>query len=185
VEGAPILLIDGGKQKRCFTDVSDGIEALYKIIENKDGICDGQIINIGNPNNELSIRALAELLLAKFDEHPLRYNFPPFAGFREIESGSYYGSGYQDVQYRRPSIRNAKKLLDWTPKVEMEQSVKSTLDFFLQGVVKEGDIMYASETINKVQSPVSSKTTAKKAGTILSVPASNKKKRKTTLYNRT
>ena len=50
VEGTPIQLIDGGLQKRCFTDVSDGIEALFRIIENKDDICDGKIINIGNPD---------------------------------------------------------------------------------------------------------------------------------------
>ena len=132
VEGTPILLIDGGKQKRCFTDVADGIEALYRIIENKDGLCDGKIINIGNPDNEMSIRGLAEMLLAEFDAHPLRPEFPPFAGFREIESSSYYGTGYQDVQHRRPSIRNAGKLLNWTPTVPMEQSVRNTLSFFLQ-----------------------------------------------------
>lgn len=34
VEGSPIKLIEGGKQKRCFTDIRDGIEALYRIIEN-------------------------------------------------------------------------------------------------------------------------------------------------------
>lgn len=132
VEGTPIQLIDGGEQKRCFTDVSDGIECLYRIIENIDGCCDSQIINIGNPENDLSIRGLAELLLAKFEKHPLRPQFPPFAGFKIIESGSYYGSGYQDVQFRRPSIRNAKKLLDWTPKIDIETSVENTLSFFLQ-----------------------------------------------------
>jgi UDP-4-amino-4-deoxy-L-arabinose formyltransferase / UDP-glucuronic acid dehydrogenase (UDP-4-keto-hexauronic acid decarboxylating) len=184
VEGSPILLIDGGKQKRCFTDVSDGIEALYRIIENKDEVCDSQIINIGNPDNELSIRALAELLLAKFDEHPLRSKFPSFAGLKEIESGSYYGAGYQDVQYRRPSIRNAKKLLDWTPKVKMEQSVKNTLDFFLHGLGKEENIPYAVESVNKKQGPVASAATVKKTRTILSIPASNKKKGKNSLYNR-
>ncbi|MBW8036090.1 MAG: bifunctional UDP-4-amino-4-deoxy-L-arabinose formyltransferase/UDP-glucuronic acid oxidase ArnA, partial [Planctomycetes bacterium] len=42
VEGTPIQLIDGGEQKRCFTDVSDGIECLFRIIESKDGICDGK-----------------------------------------------------------------------------------------------------------------------------------------------
>ncbi len=52
VEGSPIKLIEGGKQKRCFTDISDGIEALFRIIENKDGRCDGQIINIGNPETK-------------------------------------------------------------------------------------------------------------------------------------
>ncbi|MFH1718320.1 MAG: bifunctional UDP-4-amino-4-deoxy-L-arabinose formyltransferase/UDP-glucuronic acid oxidase ArnA, partial [Planctomycetota bacterium] len=132
VEGTPILLIDGGKQKRCFTDVSDGVECLYRIIENKNGICDGRIINIGDPDNEVSIRGLAEMLLTRFEQHPLRPKFPPFAGFRVIESSSYYGSGYQDVQYRKPSIRNAKKLLGWTPTINLEQSVEQTLDFFLR-----------------------------------------------------
>src|SRR5262249_18616895 len=60
-EGTPIQLIDGGEQKRCFTDVTDGIECLYRIIENKDGACDGKIINIGNPAGELSIRELAKM----------------------------------------------------------------------------------------------------------------------------
>lgn len=87
-------LIEGGKQKRCFTDISDGIEALFRIIENKDGRCDGQIINIGNPDNEASIKELAEMLLACFERHPLRDRFPPFAGFREVESSDYYGKGY-------------------------------------------------------------------------------------------
>lgn len=40
VEGSPIKLVDGGAQKRCFTDIKDGIEALFRIIENKDGKCD-------------------------------------------------------------------------------------------------------------------------------------------------
>jgi len=61
VEGTPIQLIDSGNQKRCFTDVSDGVEGLFRIIENKGGVCDGRIINIGNPENEASIRDLAEL----------------------------------------------------------------------------------------------------------------------------
>ena len=134
VEGSPIKLIEGGKQKRCFTDISDGIEALFRIIENKDGRCDGQIINIGNPDNEASIKALAEMLLESFERHPLRHRFPPFAGFREVESSSYYGKGYQDVEHRKPSIRNAKRCLNWEPKVDMRQTVDETLDFFLRTV---------------------------------------------------
>ncbi|MDU7199180.1 MAG: bifunctional UDP-4-amino-4-deoxy-L-arabinose formyltransferase/UDP-glucuronic acid oxidase ArnA, partial [Enterobacteriaceae bacterium] len=134
VEGSPIKLIEGGKQKRCFTDISDGIEALFRIIENKDGRCDGQIINIGNPDNEASIKELAEMLLDCFERHPLRDRFPPFAGFREVESSDYYGKGYQDVEHRKPSIRNAKRCLDWQPTVEMHQTVEETLDFFLRTV---------------------------------------------------
>lgn len=139
VEGSPIKLIDGGKQKRCFTDIQDGVEALFRIIENKQLNCDGQIINIGNPDNEASIKELAEQLLASFERHPLRSQFPPFAGFREVESSSYYGKGYQDVEHRKPAIRNARRLLGWTPTVTMDVTIDNTLDFFLRTVEPQAD----------------------------------------------
>lgn len=138
VEGSPIKLMDGGEQKRCFTDINDGIEALFRVIENRDGLCDGQIINIGNPTNEASIRELAEMLLESFESHPLRDRFPPFAGFKTVESSSYYGKGYQDVEHRTPSIKNAARLLNWKPTIPMRQTVTDTLDFFLRTTVEEG-----------------------------------------------
>ena len=110
---------------------------MFRIIENKDGKCDGQIINIGNPTNEASIRQLAEMLLESFEKHPSRKYFPPFAGFREIESSSYYGKGYQDVEHRKPSVENARILLDWVPTIDMKDTIDETLDFFLQGAVEE------------------------------------------------
>ncbi|EMB2347275.1 MULTISPECIES: bifunctional UDP-4-amino-4-deoxy-L-arabinose formyltransferase/UDP-glucuronic acid oxidase ArnA [Serratia] len=139
VEGSPIKLMDGGAQKRCFTDINDGIEALFRIIENRDGLCDGQIVNIGNPTNEASIRELAEMLLESFNNHPLRDRFPPFAGFKDVESSSYYGKGYQDVEHRTPSIKNARRLLGWQPTIEMKQTVADTLDYFLRTTVQEGN----------------------------------------------
>jgi len=171
VEGTPILLIDGGRQKRCFTDVSDGVECLYRIIENKNGICDGKIFNIGNPDNEVSIKGLAEMLLAKFEQHPLRPKFPPFAGFREIESGAYYGVGYQDVQYRKPSIKNAKKSLAWSPRIEMEQSVEQTLDFFLRKAVSEEirESTYGSDILSVERKQAGVKPTVQKSIPITSV----------------
>ena len=139
VQGNPILLIDGGEQKRCFTHVTDGIECLFRIIENKDGLCDGKIINIGCPENEASIKELAEILVRQFEKHPLRKKFPPFAGYKVIESGEFYGEGYQDVQHRKPSIRNAWKYCGWKPEVKLEESVAKTLDFFLQQAVDSGE----------------------------------------------
>ena len=137
VEGTPIKLIDGGEQKRCFTDIDDAIEALFRIIENKDNNCNGQIINIGAPYNEASIKELAETLVAKFEEHPLRKHFPQFAGYNLVESKAFYGDGYQDVQHRRPSVENAKKLLNWEPTTHFEQTIEETLDFFLKGAFEE------------------------------------------------
>jgi len=133
VTGTPIQLVDGGEQKRCFTDVRDGIDCLSRIIENKDGRADGEIFNIGNPRNEASIRELAEILTAQFEEHPLRPLFPPPAGMIEVESGRYYGKGgYQDVIFRKPSIRNAEKKLNWKTDISLEEAIRTTLDFFLK-----------------------------------------------------
>ena len=91
------------------------------------------------------------MLLAKFEQHPLRSNFPPFAGFRTIESGSYYGRGYQDVQHRKPSIRNAKKLIDWVPTIDLDDSVGQTLEFFLQESIKSEEFLQS--TSSKVPAP--------------------------------
>ncbi|UQS16258.1 bifunctional UDP-4-amino-4-deoxy-L-arabinose formyltransferase/UDP-glucuronic acid oxidase ArnA [Pseudomonas sp. HS6] len=137
VEGTPIRLFDGGEQKRCFTDIADGVEALARIIDNDNDVCNGQIINIGNPDNEASIRQLGEELLRQFEAHPLRSNFPPFAGFRDVESKAFYGAGYQDVEHRKPSIANAKRLLNWEPTVEMRETIGNTLDFFLREAMLE------------------------------------------------
>jgi len=135
VEGTPIRLVDGGGQKRCFTDVKDGVDCLFRIIENKDGCCEGRIFNIGNPDNEFSMQELADMLRKKFATHPLRAHFPPEAGIQKIEARAFYGSGYQDVQHRRPSIKLARKILGWNPEVSFEQSVSETLDYFLKDVV--------------------------------------------------
>ena len=139
VQGSPIQLIDGGEQKRCFVDIKEGAEALFRIIENENNCCAGKIINIGNPANEASIKTMAEMLVKKFDEHPLRSKFPPFAGYLVVESGAFYGKGSQDMQHRVPSIRNARKFLNWEPKISLEQSIETTLDFFLQEAIKSGE----------------------------------------------
>jgi UDP-4-amino-4-deoxy-L-arabinose formyltransferase/UDP-glucuronic acid dehydrogenase (UDP-4-keto-hexauronic acid decarboxylating) len=136
VEGSPIRLVDGGGQKRCFTDFRDGIECLFRIIENKNGQCNGRIFNIGNPDNEYSIAALADMLREKFDGHALRSYFPPDGGIQRIEARAYYGSGYQDVQHRRPSIREAQSILGWKPNVPFEKSIEETLDYFLKSAVE-------------------------------------------------
>lgn len=141
VSGTPIQLVDGGGQKRCFTDVRDGIDCLERIIENPKGRADGEIFNIGNPDNEASIRELAELLTRQYQAHPLRKLFPPPAGIVPVESGRYYGpGGYQDVFHRCPAVRNAAKKLAWKPKIGLEEAVGSTLDFFLRDAAEKLDL---------------------------------------------
>ena len=70
VRGENISLVDGGAQKRAFTDIDDGIGALMKIIENKDGVATGKIYNIGNPSNNFSVRELANMMLKLAERIP-------------------------------------------------------------------------------------------------------------------
>ncbi len=128
----PITLVDGGLQKRCFTYVDDGIEALVKILENRGDACKNQIINIGNADNECSVKDLATLLKRLFMEHPEHRKDGSYSEIIEVPAETYYGRGYQDIYTRKPSIEKARNLLGWQPRVGLEESMKRTLYSFLE-----------------------------------------------------
>ena len=130
VRGENISLVDGGHQKRAFTYIDDGIDALMKIIDNKAGVASGRIYNIGNPANNHSVRELAERMLR------LAAEFPEYAGTAqrvqlvETSSGAYYGAGYQDVQNRVPRIANTMRDLDWAPRADMDTALRKIFDAY-------------------------------------------------------
>ena len=130
VRGEQIQLVDGGHQKRAFTYVDDGIAALMKIIENKDGKASGQIYNVGNPVNNYSIRELADMMLALAAEYPEYAAGAAQVKIVETSSGAYYGAGYQDVQNRVPKIDNTKADLDWAPGVSMADALRHIFDAY-------------------------------------------------------
>src|SRR3954469_22725662 len=68
--GENIQLVDGGRQKRAFTYIDDGIDALMSIIANKDGIASRKIYNIGNPRNNVSVRDLARMMVDLAEKYP-------------------------------------------------------------------------------------------------------------------
>jgi UDP-4-amino-4-deoxy-L-arabinose formyltransferase/UDP-glucuronic acid dehydrogenase (UDP-4-keto-hexauronic acid decarboxylating) len=103
-----------------------------KILENKGDCCKNQIINIGSPNNECSIKELAHLLKRIFMAHPKHRDDQVFSEIIEASSDSYYGEGYQDITTRKPNIQKAQRLLGWTPKIGLEVALKNTLYAFLE-----------------------------------------------------
>lgn len=127
----PIKLVDGGHQKRCFTYIEDGIDCLMKIIEDRGEVCRKEIFNIGNPQNECSVRELAVKLQTLFKEHP-EGALHGLSKIVEIPSLTYYGEGYQDILSRKPNIEKAQRLLGWEPKTDLDEALKHTLDFFIQ-----------------------------------------------------
>lgn len=140
VRGEPIQLVDGGWQKRAFTYVDDGITALVKIIANPEGKASRKIYNIGNPNNNYSIRELANMMLELAKSYPEYKKNAEKVTLLETTSGSYYGLGYQDVQNRVPKITNTMSDLAWAPRVTMAEALHSIFDFYRDQAASARDL---------------------------------------------
>jgi nucleoside-diphosphate-sugar epimerase len=143
LRGEDIRLVDGGSQRRSFTYIDDGIDALVRIITNKDGAADGRIFNIGNPANDVSVRELAETLVAMIKTYPRYAALAEKTKLITVGAGEYYGQGYEDVLTRVPSVRNAATYLGWKPTTDLDTALRKTLDYHLgrpaQELVSEAD----------------------------------------------
>ena len=130
LRGEDINLVGGGLQQRCFTYIDDGINALMRIIRNKDQVAHNKIFNIGNPVENISIRQLAETLV-----HMITTHYPKYADAAksvkliDVDARNYFGEGYQDVTLRVPSIKHAREILGWEPEVNVATGLRKTLIF--------------------------------------------------------
>ena len=130
VRGEAINLVDGGRQKRAFTYVDDGVDALMRILENPRGVASGQIYNIGNPKNNYSIRQLAQMMLDLALKYPEYAPTAKKVKLVDTTADRYYGKGYQDVQNRVPKIANTMADLGWKPQVGMKDAVARIFDAY-------------------------------------------------------
>ncbi len=133
LRGQPIYLVDGGSQRRCFTHIDDGISALMCILRDGGSCTNHEIFNIGNPDGECSVRELAEKLSALYEEL-----CPELAGDRPprvvpVSGEDYYGKGYQDILARKPNIDKARGILDWEPRIGLDQALRMTFEAVLAG----------------------------------------------------
>jgi nucleoside-diphosphate-sugar epimerase len=131
LRGEAITLVNGGAQKRCFLHIDDGINALIKMIENKNDCARNKIFNVGYPTENVSIRELAELLVGMIKSYPRYADAANNTELIAVDEARYYGAGYQDVVLRVPSIQRAMKDLDWQPVIDLKAGLKKTLDFYL------------------------------------------------------
>jgi len=140
VRGENIQLVDGGAQKRAFTYVDDGVDALVRIIDNKDGAATGKIFNIGNPVNNYSIRELATMMLELAAEYPEYRDSAKRVQLVETTSAGYYGKGYQDVQNRVPKIENTMNDLGWKPQYLMKDALRQILDAYKDKITEAASL---------------------------------------------
>jgi len=146
VRGEPIQLVDGGQQKRAFADISDGIDALMRIIDNPNGVASGRIYNIGNPANHHSVRELAEMMLSMAAEYPEYAASASRSRIVETSSVAFYGKGYQDVQNRLPKIDATVNELGWRPTVTMDTALRRIFESYRTKVLEARSLLEAADS---------------------------------------
>ena len=129
LRGEPLLLVDGGHSRRSFTSIHDAIHFIFAVLAHPDK-SNREAFNIGNPDNELSIEALATLMRSTYAS--LRgVSLEGISSVQNVDAKTYYGAGYEDSLRRIPSIEKSQRLLDYTPKEPLEITLKETLSWFI------------------------------------------------------
>ena len=108
--GKDLTVYGNGSQTRSFCFVSDLIEGIFRLLISEQN----EPVNIGNPN-EMTIQNLADKILqatgskSKIVQVPLPED---------------------DPKTRQPNITLAKILLDWEPKISLDEGLEPTLKYF-------------------------------------------------------
>jgi UDP-apiose/xylose synthase len=124
---APLLLVDGGRQRRSFLEVGEFVDAVARMLD-RPLACHGQILNLGNPRNDVSIRQLARALAHAY--RALRPGGPP-PRLETVTAQAFYGAGYDDSAVRIPSIAKATRLLSWRPRLGLEEMLPGIVADYL------------------------------------------------------
>jgi len=116
LRGEPLTVYGDGTQTRSFCYVSDLVEGIYRLLMSNETLP----TNIGNPR-EMSIREFAEIVNT-ITGNP--------GGLRFVGEGRTQG----DPQQRRPDISKARAVLGWEPKIELEDGLTTTIEYF-RGII--------------------------------------------------
>jgi len=122
-------LVDSGTNRRCFTFIDDAVDAIMRILGRPKHAM-GHIFNIGNPDNEITIAGLAELMVRLYRELRPEHANRTFQ-IMEVDSKEFYGDGYEDSDRRVPDITKARKLLDWAPSTSLVDTLRATMNAYI------------------------------------------------------
>ncbi len=112
LQNRPITLYGEGVQSRSFCFVSDLVEALVRTMETSDEFIGP--VNLGNPA-EFAIKTLAERVIE-------------MTGSRsELQ---FLPRPEDDPMRRQPDITLARRVLEWEPRIELEEGLSKTIPYF-------------------------------------------------------
>ena len=131
LNGTPMQLVNGGSNRRCYTYIDDAVECCWRIVQNPGGVCDRQILNIGSPLNEISIRQMAETMREIYASE-FRQNGKPLSEIVSVTGEEFYGAGYDDSDRRIPDIAKARTLLGWEPVWPVRDILETTMRYYVE-----------------------------------------------------
>jgi len=127
-DGLPVEIHGDGNQTRCFIYIKEAAEATVRAVERDKAI--GKIINIGT-EEEISILDLAKLM-HKLSEvtSELQIKYVPYSSFSK---------NYEDVKRRVPSIDKMKELLNYEPKINLEEGLSRLIKWYKDTYLLKGN----------------------------------------------
>ncbi|MFY9531160.1 MAG: UDP-glucuronic acid decarboxylase family protein [Candidatus Acidiferrales bacterium] len=114
--GQALTVYGEGKQTRSFCYVSDLIEGIYRLLESKEH----EPVNIGNPQ-EITILEFAEQIRGLTSTRAA-------IEFRPLPQ--------DDPKQRCPDISKARRILKWEPRVNLDEGLRLTLEYFQKKVAE-------------------------------------------------
>ncbi|MBR4825064.1 MAG: NAD-dependent epimerase/dehydratase family protein, partial [Spirochaetaceae bacterium] len=117
LKGEDITIYGSGEQTRSFCYVDDLIEGFVRMMATADDVTGP--VNLGNPG-EFTMLELAEKVL-RFTGSKSKLVFKPLP--------------QDDPKQRKPDIAKAKQVLDWQPKVPLDDGLKETIEYFKKAVM--------------------------------------------------
>jgi len=119
IKNEPLQVYGSGDQIRCFCHVDDAIKALLIVMDSEKAI--GQVFNVGN-NKQISIINLAKKVIEITGSKSEIIKMP----YSEA-----YPEGFEDMQRRVPDISKIKRVLGWSPQIELDQIIKDIAAFHI------------------------------------------------------
>ena len=116
--GEPLTVHGDGRQSRCFTYIDDTVRGT--VLAGFTPEAEGRVFNLGS-TEETTILELAERIRDAVGSgspvEPTSYE-------------SYYGPGFEDTRRRVPDITRAHEVLDWEPRVGLDEGLTRTIEWW-------------------------------------------------------
>jgi UDP-glucose 4-epimerase len=117
LKNEPLSVYGSGDQIRCFCHVDDAVKALILVMDSDIAV--GEVFNVGN-NQQITIMELAKKVIELTGSS---------STIEKISYEKAYPEGFEDMQRRVPDISKIKKVLGWTPEINLDQIIKDIAAF--------------------------------------------------------